>query len=179
MNLSLGESRFAMRDIKLSIFFSFLVITGSLAQDEKYKDAASDIITNSNNCILITLDKTKSSQARIMDAFLPDENFVIWMATNPNSRKVSQIKRNPKVVVFYTDKDEQGYVSIHGRAELVNDNQPKEKYWKKEWEQFYPDRDKGLILIKVIPDYLEVINYRRGVSGDSITWQPVKVVFRH
>jgi hypothetical protein len=34
------------------------------------------------------------------------------------------------------------------------------------------------LLIKVTPARLEVINYDKGISGDSITWRPSVVNFK-
>lgn len=112
-----------------------------------------------------------------MDAFEPEENFTVWLATNPNSRKVDQIKSNPHVTLYYSDKNENGYVSIYGMAELINDQTEKDNRWKEEWKNFYPDRQKNYLLIKVTPTRLEVINYNKGINGDSVTWQPAVVNF--
>jgi general stress protein 26 len=90
---------------------------------------------------------------------------------------VSQIRNNPNVTLYYTDKNENGYVSIYGTAELVNDQQEKDNRWKEEWKDFYPNRTDGYLLIKVVPTRLEVINYSRGINGNPETWQPAVVYF--
>ncbi len=113
-----------------------------------------------------------------MDPFFPEKDFTVWLATHPNTRKVSQIKNNPNVTLYYFDKNDNGYVTIHGKAELVYDQKEKDKRWKNEWKNFYANRTDGYLLIKVTPDYLELINYNRGISGDSKTWQPAMVRFR-
>ena len=45
------------------------------------------------------------------------------------------------------------------------------------WKDFYPNRKDGYLLIKVTPVHLEVINYRKGISGDVVTWAPEKMEF--
>jgi general stress protein 26 len=132
----------------------------------------------SGNCALITLDNKGIPQVRTMDPFEPELDFTVWLATNPNSRKAQQIKRNPKATLYYVDNDENGYVALHGTAVLVDDQKEKDKRWKEEWKAFYANRTDQYLLIKVIPDYLEVINYKRGISGDPKTWQPVRVDFK-
>jgi len=139
--------------------------------------AARGVIQNSGKCAFITLDKNGHPQVRTMDAFEPEENFTVWLATNPNSRKVDQIKSDPHVTLYYSDKNENGYVSIYGMAELINDQTEKDNRWKEEWKNFYPDRQKNYLLIKVTPTRLEVINYNKGINGDSVTWQPAVVNF--
>lgn len=139
--------------------------------------AAREIIQNSGKCAFITLDKNGHPQARTMDAFEPDADFTIWMATNPKSRKVDQIKSDPRVTIYYSDKNENGYVSIYGMAEIINDQQEKDKRWKDEWRDFYANRTDGYLLIKITPIRLEVINYSRDINGNSETWQPATVYF--
>lgn len=113
-----------------------------------------------------------------MDPFSPEKDFTVWLATNPSSRKVTQIKNNPRVTLYYSDKNDQGYVVIHGTAELVDDQREKDLRWKNEWKDFYTNRTDDYLLIKISPLYLEVINYSRGLSGDPKTWQPAMVRFR-
>lgn len=151
------------------------ILTTSRAQEqlpdkELISKAAADIIQRVPNCALITLNETGQPQARTMDPFPPEENFVIWFGTNRNSRKVSEIRNDPRVSIYYGEASGNGYVVINGTAVLVDDTIAKEKYWKKEWERFYPDRS-NYLLIKVIPENLEVISYEHGLSGDSVSWR--------
>ena len=112
-----------------------------------------------------------------MDPFPPDQDFTIWLATNPESRKVVQLKKNAKVILYYTDPTNNGYVAVYGKAALVNDAHEKARHWKEEWRPYYPNRDSHYLLIKVVPTYLEVINYKRGFKGDAKTWQPARAKF--
>ncbi len=128
-------------------------------------------------CALITLDEKDLPMVRVMDPFLPDSDFTVWLGTNPKSRKVNQIKNNPNVTLYYLDSDGSGYVVIHGIAQLVDEPKEKEKRWKVEWEAFYPNRTEDYLLIKVSPEWMEVISYSRGIVGDPTTWQPPVVRF--
>lgn len=112
-----------------------------------------------------------------MDPFKPDKDFVVWLATNPNSRKVKEIKKNETVTLYYQD-GENGYVSLYGKATLVNDQFEKDKHWKDDWSAYYPNRKEAYLLIKIVPTKLEVISYKRGINGDAKTWQPASFVFQ-
>ena len=107
-----------------------------------------------------------------MDAFAPDKNLVVWFGTNPLSRKVSEIRHNPHVTLYYFDRENQAYVSIQGVARLVTDPKEKARHWKDDWKAFYPDRDKSYLLIEVRPVRLEVVNTKTGVVGTSRDWAP-------
>jgi general stress protein 26 len=176
---NLHTMRFVSFPVILLLFFN---LTGTAQSNDSTRQAhlqaAREIMTGVENCALITLDKKGMPQVRTMDPFEPEGDFTVWLATNPNSRKVQQLKRNKTVTLYYVDKDEKGYVTLHGKAILVDDQKEKDKRWKEEWKFFYTNRTDQYLLIQVIPDYLEVIHYGREISGDPKTWQPAKVVFR-
>lgn len=135
------------------------------------------LIERAGKCAFITLDSAGHPQVRTMDPFLPDPDFTIWLATNPKSRKVTQLVSNQRVTLYYADLADNGYVSVYGLAELIDDAAAKKKYWKQEWKSFYPKYPNDYLLIKVKPLRLEMIDYQAGFSGDSITWQPHVIWF--
>ena len=98
-------------------------------------------------------------------------------SANRLKRKVDQIKKDPRVSLYYLDKDASGYVIIHGRARLVNDPKEKENRWKAKWEAFYPDKTEDYLLIEVTPTWMEVLSPPKGISADPVTWQPPVVSF--
>ena len=138
---------------------------------------AREIMTATRYCALITTEGPGRAHARTMDAFAPDENMVVWLATNPRSRKVVEIRRNPRVTLYYFDRESQAYVTLYGTARLVNDRAEKERRWKEDWKAFYPDRDKSYLLIKVTPDRLEIVDVKKGIVSGAPTWQPPSVGF--
>jgi len=145
--------------------------------DQELIDVAREMIIESGICALITLDKEGCPRVRMMDSLIPDSDFTFWFGTNPKSRKVNQIRKDPRVSLYYQDPDDSGYLMIQGIAQLVNDPAEKEKHWKDEWEEFYPNKAEDFLLIKVLPQWMEVISYAYNILGDSITWEAPKVVF--
>ncbi len=137
---------------------------------------ARDYIGSHRYCSLTTIDSTGYPHTRVMDPFKPDENMVIWLGTNRHSEKVKEIKAYPKVSLFYSDSKGIGYVSITGTAFLIDDSTLKAEYWKPEWERFYTDKN-SYTLIKVIPEKLEILNYKYGIYGDPNTWKAPSVEF--
>ncbi len=177
--------RLLKNTIKLIVSVHLLVPLIVLCQNIESKDsiemklfnAAREIMTTSNNCALISLDENGLPHARVMDPFVPEHDLTVWFGSNPQSKKVTQIKNNPQVTLYYLDSDASGYVTIHGRAQIVEDKTEKEKRWKDEWKIFYPRWPEGYILIKVVPKWMEVISYTRGIAGDSVTWQAPMLLF--
>src|SRR5258708_28139062 len=139
--------------------------------------AAREIIAKARYCALITVDSKGLAHARTMDPFPPDENLVIWFGTNPKSRKVAEIRRHHRVTLYYFDRESPAYVTINGFAQLVNNRAEKARHWKDEWKAFYPDREKGYLLIEVTPKELEIVNEKKGIVGDAHFWTPPTVRF--
>lgn len=173
--------------LRRSGFVSIAILTALLSvfgQDKKEPaheailTSARELMNTTRYCALITTDGAGQAHARTMDPLLPGENFVVWMATNPASRKVAEIRRNSRVTLYYFDAASQGYVSIYGRARLVDDAKEKARHWKDEWKDFYPDRDKSLLLIAVTPEKMEVVIVKKDVVGTSTRWTPPSVTFR-
>ncbi len=154
---------------------SFLSCSQEKTVEKNRKDIAREIMISSKNCALITIDSLGFPKARAMDPFPPEENFSVWLATNPRSSKVKDIVRNNKVTLYYFDKDDPGYVSIQGVASLVNDPEMKQKFWKEEWKNFYKNRMDDYLLIKVRPLNIHVISEKHNILGDSINWAAPKL----
>ena len=162
----------------LLISVQLLITFQVQSQDKELLKAAREIITNSETCALITIDKNGRPSARTMETLTPESDFTLWFGTNPESRKVTQIKNDPRVSVYYLDKDQSGYVVISGTAEIINAKQAKETYWKEEWNAFYPNKKEGYILIKVTPESAEIVSNSRAILGDSITWKVPTLILK-
>ena len=141
-------------------------------------ETSNEIIDSAYYCTLISIDRNGQPRARIMEPFKPDDNYEIWLATNPKSRKVQQLKNNSKSTVNYFNKTELSYVSLMGNAFIVNDEAIKSQKWKEGWEQHYKNKKEAYILIRFVPESLEIVSYKKGYTGDKITWAPDLVKLR-
>ena len=176
---SAGISKF----IFFVVFFSSLLLAqnnNSFTANEVSRDSllkVSHAIIDSARCrVLVTVDEYGKPHAREMDPFIPGDDMVVWLGTSPVTRKVKQIEKNPNVVVFFYDTKGLSYVSIEGKAALINDPALKSKYWKSYWEQYYPDRNKDFILIKVTPVRLELVSYKYKLFWKT-GYKPLSVEF--
>lgn len=138
---------------------------------------AREIMGAARYCALITLDSKGRTHARTMDPFPPDGNMIVWFGTNPKSRKVAEVRRNNRVTLYYFDREGAAYVTISGLAHLVNDPKEKARRWKDEWKAFYPDRERGYLLIAVTPQELEIVSEKKGIVGDAVRWTPPTIRF--
>jgi len=133
--------------------------------------AAREIMGAQTYCALITLDEAGRPQVRTMNPFPPEEDMTVWIATNTRSRKVREMRRDPRVSLYYADHAKAtGYVTLTGHAVLVEDMQEILKRKRAYWDQAFPGL-KNLLLIKVVPERLDVLNYKAGTQTDPETWR--------
>lgn len=175
--------RQAARMAAVAILFALAGTAPASAQEKppvrpdraKVIAAAREIIAPLSYCGLITLDEAGQPQARTMNPFPPDDDFVVWMATNTRSRKIEEIRKNARVTLYYSDATKaEGYVSITGRAVLVDDMKEILKRKRAYWDQAFPGL-KNLVLIKVVPERLEVVNYKAGLAADAETFRATSI----
>ena len=171
------------RSLLLFIFLSFGI--AALAQEptgdyseSHLREAACIIMEKAQFCALITIDNEGIPRARTMDPFKPDSNFVVWFGTYKNTRKVEQIMNNPRVTLYYFDHLSESYVILTGSANLVDEPEKKAFYWKEEWKDFYPDFPNDYLLIKVVPEILELSSVSMGIYSDPETWEPPSLIFK-
>ncbi|HEX9186464.1 MAG TPA: pyridoxamine 5'-phosphate oxidase family protein [Vicinamibacteria bacterium] len=138
---------------------------------------AREVMEKARYCALVTNAEGGYPQARAIDAFAPEADLTVWIATNPATRKVAEIRRDPRVTLYYYETSGPGYVTLQGKAAIVTDPAEKAKRWKEDWKDFYADRNRGddYVLIRVTPVRLEVVSYPHGVLNDKASWRPPSV----
>jgi general stress protein 26 len=142
-----------------------------IAKHDAMIAAAREIMSIQKYCALITVDSSGQPQVRTMNPFPPEADLTVWIATNSHCHKVQEIRDHPQVSLYYADHNNaSGYVVLTGKAVLVDEMSEKLKRKRDYWDQAFPDW-KYLMLIKVIPERLEVLNYNRDLLNDAVTWQ--------
>lgn len=165
----------------LLILLLTIVASKLFAQTEVNRDtmlvAARELIQETTYCGLVTIDYNGQPQVRTMNPFPVKDDMVIWFATSRSSRKVGEIKVNPKVAVYFADHNTaKGYVNISGKAEVIDDKEllqiMKRNYWNDipNWQDIF-------VLIKIVPEKMEVINYKHGLNNDPQTFKALSVDF--
>jgi general stress protein 26 len=141
--------------------------------------AAVQLMGKARHAALITIGLDGHPQSRIVDPFAPEPDMTVWIATNPVTRKVEQIKKDPRVTLSYFDPSGPGYVTLLARAELVTDPAEKAKHWKDDWIAFYKDKYRGgdYVLIRCKPIRLELVSYAHDILNDPDSWRPVAIEF--
>ena len=139
--------------------------------------AAHEIINETSYCGLATIDSTGQPHIRTMNPFPVKDDLVIWFATSRASRKVIEINYNPKVCVYFANHlNAKGYVSINGSASVI-DNRELLLQMKRDYWNGIPGWQDKFVLIKIIPESIEVINYKHGLNNDPESFQAPTISF--
>ena len=139
--------------------------------------AAREIMNLQKYCALVTIGSSGQPQIRTMNPFPPDDDMIVWFATNSRCRKVREIQNHPQVSLYYADHNEAtGYVVLSGKAILVDEMSEKLKRKRDYWDQSFPDWN-YLMLIKIVPEKLEVLNYKCGFLNEPVTWRTPSIEF--
>jgi general stress protein 26 len=168
--------------INVSLILIFLISALTVnAQPSVNRDsvllAAREIIKETTYCALITVDSTGQPQVRTMNPFPLNDEFITWFATSRTSRKVMEIKSNPKVSVYFANHiSAKGYVNITGTAEVIDDKELLLKMKRDYWNGI-PNWQNIFVLIKIVPKTIEVINYKHGLNNDPNTFRAPAIVF--
>lgn len=140
--------------------------------------AARAIVAAARYATLVTLAEDGRPQARLVDPQPPDDRFTVWVATNPRTRKVAELRRDPRVTLLFANARDGEYVTLHGTATLVTDAAEKARHWSPAWDAFYTGgpSSEAVVLIRVAAQRLEVVSPGRGIDSDPVTWRPFTVV---
>ncbi|QOY37947.1 pyridoxamine 5'-phosphate oxidase family protein [Anaerobacillus isosaccharinicus] len=116
-----------------------------------------NIIDSDHVGVLSTMQGNKPHARYMM--FFHDESQ-LYTATNKKTHKVEEIQNNPNVhVLLGFDQKGDKYIELQGKANVVNDQQLKEKYWN---DQLAPwldgPNDPDYCLLQINPEHIELIN---------------------
>ena len=146
------------------------------SKSETVLKSARQVVEDTAFATLITIDQAGQPKARTVDAFAPDADWVVWIATRASSRKVTEITQTPQVTVHYYSDGLKSYVSLMGEASLVSDLATKRSMRRlQDSKKLYPNFPDDYQLIRIQPTRLEGV--LPGFRGHPSTWEPIGVNF--
>lgn len=114
-------------------------------------------------CMFITWDGERQ-RARPLVASLDKDNHAIWFLTDVHAHKDEQVEKFPIVALAFADNGGSRYVSITGRAEVLDDRAMVRKLWSPFAKAWWKDADDPAIrLIKVTPEDAELWDSQGGL----------------
>lgn len=153
-------------------FASATGTAGAQASPARLDSVARRIVAAARYATFVTVDADGQPLARTVQPKAPSAAWTVWLATNPRTRKVREVERQPRVAMHWFDPATESYVAITGRARVVRDRPTKNAHWDPAWNAFYENRDTDAVLIRVDAERVEVVSPRLGVDSDRTTWRP-------
>ncbi len=113
---------------------------------EKLKGLVEDI-----DFAMLTTIAGNKFRSRPMSTQEMDEDGNLWFFTSDQTHKVDEIEADSRVSVAYSQPDDNVYVSVFGRADLVKDRAKIEELWNPILKAWFPEGldDPTLSLLKV------------------------------
>lgn len=107
--------------------------------------------------MLATSAEDGSIHSRPMSSRQDDFNGELWFFTSRDTGKVTAIRNDQHVNVAFASPKDMSFVSIAGRAEIIEDKRKAEELWNPAYKAWFPEglNDPNLALIKVSVDSAE------------------------
>lgn len=121
------------------------------ATDEKARKKVWDMIKDIRTAQMVTHLGDNRLTARPMQAMNREFDGSLWYFTPANTGKVEEIAQNPHVLLAYNNDAKHDYVTLQGRAEVLDDRAKIKELWSEMariWFPAGPD-DPNLRLIRV------------------------------
>lgn len=140
---------------------------------EKVEKHITEIISGTNHAVLATIAGDEPWVRYVM-TFNVEDTFKLQISTALKSRKVEQIKKNPKVhlTMGSAPGEEMGpYLQYAGTAAVKCDEKTKKEHWHDDLKMYFKGpEDPNYCVIEVEPRRIEVM----GVTKDwsPLVWTP-------
>ena len=101
--------------------------------------------------MMTTVDPDGSLNSRPMACQHTEFDGDLWFFTQKTSGKILALMKDQHVNLAYASPSDQRYISISGRAEIVEDPQKAKEIWNPSYKTWFPKglEDANLVLIKV------------------------------
>ncbi|CAF2331459.1 unnamed protein product [Rotaria sp. Silwood2] len=131
-------------------------MTTTSTEDQKDLEKLFEIIRHAKFSMLTTVNQDGTLHSRPMINKQADSfHGELWFFTHQSTHKITELKKGSEEVnVSYSDPDHQSYVSISGRADLVDDSTKKKDLWDDSLKIWFPkgldDPDLTLLRINIV-----------------------------
>ncbi len=126
------------------------------AKDKEILEKLKTIIKDVEVAMLTTIDDGVL-RSRPMQTQQAEFNGDLWFFTSSNTHKAEEIKKDNRVNVSYAAPEDNSYVSVSGKAEIVTDKAKMEELWSPILKAWFPKglEEPDIILIKVTAEQTE------------------------
>jgi len=128
----------------------------NLTHEESIQKLA-ELIKDIDIAMLTTVEADGSLRSRPMSTQTTDFDGTLWFFIEKGSAKVHEVAHDSHVNLGYSDRPNQVYVSVSGRARVVEDRAKIEELWSPAHKAWFPEGkdDPTLTLLAVEVDHAE------------------------
>lgn len=114
-------------------------------------DRLTEVIRNVDVAMLTTVDRTGHLHSRPMMTLQKTIDNALWFFTEASSCMVDDVNGHHPVNVSYVDAKCGCYISVSGRARVVNERTKKAELWERRLAEWLPNgfEDKSVVLLRV------------------------------
>jgi general stress protein 26 len=129
-------------------------------------------------CFLTTQGESDPTNTRLMHHFKPDADLTVWFGTSLTSRKVREIRRNPRATVACLDPQRPAYAVLVGKVTVEERAEQWRRYWRDDWQTFWPDGPsaRDYVLLRFACERVEVLSFPAGIAPAPYGLRPAVVV---
>jgi general stress protein 26 len=130
---------------------------------------AKDTTAKVPNCWVVTADQHGGANARVVQPFssqLNQDGWVVRFLTGADSRKTAEIASSGRISLGYQYDPEQAYVTLVGKAIIIDDRGYLKEQWRTGWNVHFPGgpSDMNAVIVEVTVERVEVMNLARGIG---------------
>lgn len=144
--------------------------------DDSIRGDALDLTRRAKFVYVSTIDATGYPETRVMFNLLKHRakalsegpgkvprEFACYVGTNTSSKKVGQMRAEPRACLYYSDNGKYQGCMIRGRVSEVGDPEIRKAIWTPAWDMYYPGGLDGgdFSLFLFVP---ETVRYYHGLA---------------
>jgi len=120
--------------------------------------------------LAVTIGTEGEANARVVQTSKLSDDWSVRFMTDRRSRKAEEIERSGRMTLAYQCVTENSYVSLVGRAKIVDDIEVKKAIWNPASYKWHPGgpTDPNVVLIDFVADRIELWSTPHGVVPDPI-----------
>lgn len=139
-----------------------------------------ELIKGIDIAMLTTVDQDGTLRSRPMGTQEAEFDGDLWFLTSVDTAKVPEIRHDQNVNVSYADSGSHRYVSVTGKALILDDKAKIEEFWQPIYKAYFPEGkdDPKLRVLKINVEKAEywdspggiiptVIGFARAMLGDE------------
>lgn len=122
------------------------------------KERLSELIKDIRFAMLTTSNEAGELHSRPMTTVQEEHDGILWFIIGRSAQSSADILLHSQINLSYSDPETHCYISVNGRAMLVEDHALIRKFWQADYSVWFPKGvdDPDLVLLKVIVEKAEV-----------------------